>query len=114
MDAAAWDASLARLRNPHGLEPVRLPFEVKLFTHIPVVVGAHLSIVSGHPMDIAARVYTEATADAAAAGRAAEEGEGAAAGPREMEGPAAAALPQAEAARGGLHLGVLVDTMFED
>ncbi|GBF88688.1 DIS3-like exonuclease [Raphidocelis subcapitata] len=109
-DASVWEAALARLRNPHGLAPLRIPTEVRLFSHVPVVIGACISQLSGHPMDIGARVFTPAVAAAAAAEAAAEAAGGAAA----AGAGAAAALGAEEEARGGLHLGVLVDAMFDD
>lgn len=111
-----WRADLARLRNPHRLAPLALPATVKLFSEIPVVLGASVSKVSGHPTDVEARLYTAelaAAAEAAAAAAKAEAGaeaRGEGAGEEEPE-----ALSEAEEERGSLHLGVLIDTaMYDD
>lgn len=35
--------------------------QVRLFSHLPVVVGAAISKASGHPLDISAKLYVQGT-----------------------------------------------------
>lgn len=54
--------------------PLLLPCsaQIRTFTQVPVVVGAYISKTTGHPLDIAAKLYVRGTPAPAAAAEAAE------------------------------------------
>jgi DIS3-like exonuclease 2 len=80
---AAWLQGLQRgLRNPRRLSPLTYPSTLVQGSRVPVILGAHVSVVSGHLAGVAAKLWTTdcpvsavegvpATVDPAAALRAA-------------------------------------------
>ncbi|KAG2425885.1 hypothetical protein HYH02_014948 [Chlamydomonas schloesseri] len=63
LDLATWVSSLAAPpRNPHGLQPARLPLHLRLFSDLPVVLTA--VSVPGEPSQLVARMYLQEAAAA--------------------------------------------------
>lgn len=55
----SWLKGLQALRNPKQLSPVKLPLQLSLFSRVPIIVGAHISDRTGHPVGIAGKLYIE-------------------------------------------------------
>lgn len=71
--------NLAALRNPRGVAPVALPQELRLLSHVPLLVSSRRSQTSGSPTHVTAKLWLQplpAEAAAAAAGAAAAAAEG--------------------------------------
>jgi DIS3-like exonuclease 2 len=56
---AAWREGLEKgLRNPQALAPLTYPAVLRPGGRVPVILGAHVSVVSGHLAGVAAKLWT--------------------------------------------------------
>jgi hypothetical protein len=56
---ASWRRGLERgLRNPRAFSPLSYPCALRPGDRVPVVLGAHVGVVSGHLAGVAAKLWT--------------------------------------------------------